>query len=97
MEILNNRVRRELASNKCDADIWICIMGEAHEQGLKTTATMMFGHIESLEERLEHLERVRNLQDSTGGFTAFILWPFQPDNTPLAASRHIEKTSAVHY
>lgn len=96
-EILNNRVRRELAPNKCDADTWIRIMGEAHEQGLKTTATMMFGHIETLEERLEHLERVRNLQDRTGGFTAFIPWPFQPDNTPLAASRHIEKTSAVHY
>lgn len=96
-EILNNRVRLELAPRKCDADTWIRIMGEAHELGLKTTATMMFGHIETLEERLEHLQRVRDLQDKTGGFTAFIPWPFQPDNTPLAASRHIEKASAVEY
>ena len=96
-EILNNRVRRELAPRKCDADTWIRIMGEAHELGLKTTATMMFGHIETLEERLDHLQRVRDLQDKTGGFTAFIPWPFQPDNTPLAASRHIEKASAVEY
>ncbi len=96
-EILNNRVRLELAPRKCDADTWIHIMGEAHELGLKTTATMMFGHIETLEERLEHLQRVRDLQDKTGGFTAFIPWPFQPDNTPLAASRHIEKASAVEY
>ena len=96
-EILNNRVRLELAPRKCDADTWIRIMGEAHELGLKTTATMMFGHIETLEERLEHLQRVRDLQDKTGGFTAFIPWPFQPDNTPLAASRNIEKASAVEY
>ncbi|NLZ18400.1 MAG: dehypoxanthine futalosine cyclase [Desulfobulbaceae bacterium] len=96
-EILSNRVRRELAPNKCDADTWIRIMQEAHELGLRTTATMMFGHIESWEERLEHLERVRKLQDQTGGFTAFIPWPFQPDHTPIAATRKIEKASAVQY
>ena len=96
-EILNNRVRQELAPNKCNADEWIRIMKEAHELGLRTTATMMFGHIETLEERLEHLQRVRDLQDETGGFTAFIPWPFQPDYTPLAASRKIEKTSAFSY
>ncbi|MDO5674334.1 MAG: cyclic dehypoxanthinyl futalosine synthase [bacterium] len=96
-EILSNRVRQELAPNKCDADTWIRIMQEAHELGLRTTATMMFGHIESLEERLEHLERVRDLQDKTGGFTAFIPWPFQPDHTPIAAARKIEKASAVQY
>lgn len=96
-EILNNRVRSELAPRKCNADQWIAVMEEAHHQGLRTTATMMFGHIETMEERLEHLQRVRDLQDRTGGFTAFIPWPFQPDNTPLAAARKIEKTTAVNY
>lgn len=96
-EILNNRVRAELAPRKCNADQWIKVMEEAHRQGLRTTATMMFGHIETMEERLEHLQRVRDLQDRTGGFTAFIPWPFQPDHTPLAASRTMEKTTAVEY
>lgn len=96
-EILSNRVRQELAPNKCNADQWIEVMETAHHLGLRTTATMMFGHIETVEERLEHLQRVRNLQDRTGGFTAFIPWPFQPDHTPLAASRKIEKTTAVSY
>jgi cyclic dehypoxanthinyl futalosine synthase len=58
---------------------------------------MMFGHIETMEERLEHMQRVRDLQDRTGGFTAFIPWPFQPDHTPLAAARPIEKTTGVSY
>lgn len=96
-EILSNRVRRELAPNKCNADQWIEVMETAHRLGLRTTATMMFGHIETIEERLEHLQRIRDLQDRTGGFTAFIPWPFQPDHTPLAASRTIEKTTAVSY
>jgi cyclic dehypoxanthinyl futalosine synthase len=96
-EILNNRVRRELAPKKCSADQWIAVMEEAHHLGLRTTATMMFGHIETIEERLEHLQRLRELQDRTRGFTAFIPWPFQPDHTPLAAVRKIEKTTAVNY
>ena len=96
-EILNNRVRRELAPQKCNAGQWIMIMEEAHKLGLRTTATMMFGHIEQMEERLEHLVRLRDLQDRTGGFTAFIPWPFQPDHTPLSAARVIEKTTAVSY
>lgn len=96
-EILCNRVRHELAPRKCDADQWIAVMEEAHHLGLRTTATMMFGHIETVAERLEHLQRVRDLQDRTGGFTAFIPWPFQPDHTPLAAARCIDKTSAVTY
>jgi cyclic dehypoxanthinyl futalosine synthase len=69
-------------------------MGEAHDQGLRTTATMMFGHIETVVERLEHLRRLRKLQDRTKGFTAFIPWPFQPDNTVLS---EVEGTSAVGY
>ena len=96
-EILCDRVRNELAPRKCSADQWIGVMEEAHRLGLRTTATMMFGHIETMEERLEHLQRVRDLQDRTGGFTAFIPWPFQPDFTPLAASRKIEKTTAISY
>ncbi len=96
-EILNDRVRRELAPNKCDADQWLEVMETAHGLGMRTTATMMFGHIETMAERLEHLQRLRDLQDKTGGFTAFIPWPFQPDNTPLAASRKIEKATAVEY
>lgn len=96
-EILSNRVRSEMAPKKCSADQWINVMEEAHNLGLRTTATMMFGHIETIEERLEHLQRLRDLQDRTGGFTAFIPWPFQPDHTPLAAVRKIEKTTAVTY
>ncbi|MCG2747246.1 MAG: dehypoxanthine futalosine cyclase [Desulfobulbaceae bacterium] len=93
-EILSDRVRQESAPRKCSADAWIGVMEEAHNQGMRTTATMMFGHIETLEERMEHLERVRSLQDRTGGFTAFIPWPFQPDNTVLA---HLPKTTAFSY
>jgi cyclic dehypoxanthinyl futalosine synthase len=93
-EILNDRVRQETAPRKCTADQWIEVMEEAHHQGLRTTATMMFGHIETVEDRLEHLRRLRQLQDRTGGFTAFIPWPFQPDNTILAG---IEKTTAMAY
>lgn len=96
-EILNDRVRREMAPKKCSADQWIEVMEIAHGLGLRTTATMMFGHIETVEERLEHLQRIRDLQDRTGGFTAFIPWPFQPDHTPIAAVRKIEKTTAVGY
>ena len=58
-------------------------MREAHKLGMKTTATMMFGHVETIEERIEHLEKIRSLQDETGGFTAFIAWTFQPKNTRL--------------
>lgn len=96
-EILTNRVREELAPKKCNADQWIQVMEEAHHLGLRTTATMMFGHIETADERLEHLRRLRTLQDTTGGFTAFIPWSFQPDNTALAAARKIEKVSSFTY
>ena len=96
-EILNDRVRRMLAPRKCSADRWIEVMEEAHDLGMRTTATMMFGHVETMEERLEHLQRLRDLQDRTGGFTAFIPWPFQPDNTALAAAVPIDKTSGYSY
>ncbi|MDW7771776.1 MAG: cyclic dehypoxanthinyl futalosine synthase [Desulfobulbaceae bacterium] len=96
-EILSDRVRRSLAPRKCSADEWISVMEEAHHLGLRTTATMMFGHIETMAERLEHLQRIRDLQDRTGGFTAFIPWPFQPDNTALAAAAEIHKETAFGY
>ena len=96
-EILTDRVRDALAPRKCSADRWIGVMEEAHNLGMRTTATMMFGHIETVEERLEHLQRLRDLQDRTGGFTAFIPWPFQPDNTALAKTTEIEKTSGFSY
>ena len=93
-EILSDRVRQQAAPRKCTADEWINVMREAHLLGLRTTATMMFGHIETVKERLEHLMRIRDLQDETGGFTAFIPWPFQPDNTAFA---DLPKASAHSY
>ncbi len=96
-EILNDRVRESTAPRKCSADQWIEVMEEAHNQGLRTSATMMFGHIETVEERLEHLRRLRELQDRTKGFTAFIPWPFQPDNTALIDLIKIEKTTGFAY
>ena len=96
-EILSDRVRQATAPRKCSADQWIQVMEEAHNQGLHTTATMMFGHIETVAERLEHLRRLRELQDRTGGFTAFIPWPFQPDNTALSQQVEIEKTTGMGY
>ncbi|OGQ86612.1 MAG: dehypoxanthine futalosine cyclase [Deltaproteobacteria bacterium RIFOXYD12_FULL_56_24] len=93
-EILCDRVRRETAPRKCLTDAWLGVMEEAHGLGMRTTATMMFGHLETYAERIEHLARVRALQDKTGGFTAFIPWPFQPDNTALA---HLPKTTAFQY
>jgi len=81
-EILVDEVRRRRRS-KVDSREWLEVMEVAHELGLPTTATMMFGHGERLSHRLEHLEKIRALQDRTGGFVSFIPWNFQPDNTPL--------------
>ncbi len=83
-EILSERVRRLLAPGKTTAREWIEIMEEAHYLGLPTTATMMFGHVETYPERIEHLLRIRESQDRTGGYTAFIPWTFQPAHTPLS-------------
>ena len=82
-EILADGVRAKISPKKCSADEWIDVMRTAHSLGMRTTATMMFAHLESHEERVEHLERVRSLQDETGGFTAFIPWPFQSQNTDI--------------
>ncbi|MQA31475.1 MAG: dehypoxanthine futalosine cyclase [Luteitalea sp.] len=86
-EILVDRVRRLLhCYGKASADEWLDVMRQAHRAGLRTTATMMYGTVETDEERLEHLLRLRALQDETGGFTAFITWSYQPDHTELAGS-----------
>lgn len=82
-EILSNRVRKKISPLKIDADRWIEIVRESHKIGFKTTATMMFGHVEENEDIVEHLERIRSLQDETGGFLAFIPWIFKPTNTFL--------------
>jgi cyclic dehypoxanthinyl futalosine synthase len=86
-EILVDRVRKLLhCYGKATADEWLDVMRYAHRAGLRTTATMMYGTVESDEERLEHLLRLRSLQDETSGFTAFITWSYQPDHTELAGS-----------
>lgn len=83
-EILVDRVRAEITRGKVMTEDWLNVMRVWHKLGGISTATMMFGHAETLAERVEHLERLRQLQDETGGFTAFICWTFQPDNTDMA-------------
>ena len=85
-EILVDRVRNRISPLKCNSDQWLEVMRIAHELGLSSSATMMFGHVETVEERIEHLERIRELQDQTDGFTAFICWTFQPENVVLKAT-----------
>jgi cyclic dehypoxanthinyl futalosine synthase len=82
-EILVDRVRNKIARGKTTTAQYLNVMREAHRIGMKTSITMMFGHIETIPERIEHLRLVRDLQDETGGFTAFICWTFQPGDTPL--------------
>jgi cyclic dehypoxanthinyl futalosine synthase len=81
-EILVERVRRIIAPKKTSTDRWLEVHRRVHEAGLRSSATMMFGHVESAAERIEHLERLRQLQDQTGGFTAFACWNMQPDGVP---------------
>ena len=83
-EILSDRVRSAIGAWKGSTADWLEVMETAHGLGMKTTATMMFGHVETLEERVEHLLHLRELQDRTHGFTAFIAWTFQPENTAMA-------------
>jgi cyclic dehypoxanthinyl futalosine synthase len=94
-EILVQRVRDLVAKKKAGADRWLEIMEMAHNEGMKSSVTMMYGLGETLAERLEHLERVREVQSRTNGFTAFICWPLQPENTPTMS--HQPKTDAVDY
>jgi cyclic dehypoxanthinyl futalosine synthase len=85
-EILVDRVRNRIAPLKCNTQQWLKVMEIAHEENLRSSATMMFGHVETIEDRIEHLDRLRELQDRTGGFTAFIGWTFQPENVVLKAT-----------
>ncbi len=82
-EILSDKVRDIIAPKKIDSEVWIDIHRQAHKLGIKSTATMMYGTVESDEDILDHLEMVRDLQDETGGFRAFIMWSFQGQNTEL--------------
>ena len=90
-EILVDKVRNKIGPKKCTTDQWLDVMAKAHLMDIPTTATMMFGHVESLEDRVEHLLRVREQQDQTGGFTAFIPWPWQPGNTKLGRDLNGQK------
>jgi cyclic dehypoxanthinyl futalosine synthase len=99
-EILVDRVRRAITRGKVLTDDWLDVNRVWHELGGRSTATMMFGHVETLAERIEHLDRLRQLQDETGGFTAFICWTFQPEHTdmadiPPAGAFEYLKTNAV--
>lgn len=88
-EILVNRVRARLSRHKVNADGWLEVCRTWHKMGGRGSATMMFGHIETPAERVEHFRRLRELQDETGGFTAFICWTFQPDHTEMADVRKV--------
>jgi cyclic dehypoxanthinyl futalosine synthase len=92
-EILVDRIREQLATNKCSSAEWLGVMEEAHNLGIRSTATMMFGHVESRADRIEHLAKIRELQDRTGGFTAFIGWTYQPHEGDLGGE---EATSAEY-
>jgi cyclic dehypoxanthinyl futalosine synthase len=99
-EILTDRVREIICPKKGGADAWLEPMRQAHKQGIRTSATMMFGHVETLPERIEHLQQLRDLQDETGGFTAFICWTFQAEGNrmhevPMAGAHDYLRTQAV--
>jgi cyclic dehypoxanthinyl futalosine synthase len=95
-EILHDGVRQRISRLKCDSQEWIDVHVTAHKLGMKTTATMMFGCGETIEQRVHHLEVVRRIQEETGGFTAFIPWSFQRENTSLG--RYVkEEATGVEY
>ncbi|EAH8299504.1 dehypoxanthine futalosine cyclase [Campylobacter fetus] len=97
-EILSDRVRDIIAPKKCSTQTWLDIHKQAHDIGMKTTATMMFGTVETDEEIVEHWDKIRSLQDQTGGFRAFILWSFQSENTKLKSEYPtIKKQSPNRY
>jgi cyclic dehypoxanthinyl futalosine synthase len=82
-EILSERVRKRIEPKKGGPEAWLSVHREAHQIGFKSTATMMYGHVEEPSDILDHLDAIRDLQDETGGFTAFVPWSFKPDNTLL--------------
>ena len=92
-EILCDEIRSKASPRKCGSEAWLEVMRQAHLSGMRSSATMMFGHLEADIHIIEHMEKIRQLQDETGGFTAFIPWTFQPDNTRLKARK---RTSAEY-
>jgi aminodeoxyfutalosine synthase len=94
-EIFHPEIRDRICEHKADADAWIRIHREAHQLGLRSNATMLYGHIESARHRIDHLIRLRELQDETGGFQTFIPLAFHPDNTRLAEEAKILKPSVL--
>lgn len=100
-EILVDRVRNEIAVGKCSAQQWLDVCEAAHLKGIKVTATMMMGHIETWAERIEHLDKLRSLQDKTQGFISFIPWSFQPEHTALhpkaKRNKHVKLAGAYEY
>ena len=95
-EILDDEVRYKIARLKCLTEDWLNVHRTAHHLGMRTTATMMFGVGESFEHRVNHFQRIYDLQEETGGFTAFIPWTFQPKNTALGG-RHWDEATSVEY
>jgi len=95
-EILDDEVRNDISPLKCNSEDWLMVHREAHALGLRTTATMMIGVGETIRHRINHFEKLRRLQDETGGFTAFIPWTFQPENTELAKRNPPEVTAAEY-
>lgn len=93
-EILSDRVREIICPKKCSADEWLEVMKTAHKLGLRTNASMMYGHIETIEERIDHLIKLRDLQDETGGFVAMMLFPFHPDNTELGKKFNLRRVGS---
>ena len=93
-EILSDRVREIICPNKATRAEWIDCMRIAHTLGIRTNASMMYGHIETVEERIDHLIALRELQDETGGFQAFMLFPFHPENTALGAERKLRRVGS---
>ncbi|MBQ4404067.1 MAG: CofH family radical SAM protein [Selenomonadaceae bacterium] len=93
-EILSDRVREIICPKKCSAAEWLEVMGTAHKLGLRTNASMMYGHIETIEERVDHLLKLRELQDETGGFVAMMLFPFHPENTELGKKFNLRRVGS---
>ncbi|MBR4643231.1 MAG: CofH family radical SAM protein [Selenomonadaceae bacterium] len=93
-EILSERVRKIICPKKCSAAEWLEVMRTAHKLGLRTNASMMYGHIETIEERIEHLLKLRDLQDETGGFMAMMLFPFHPENTELGKKFNLRRVGS---
>jgi cyclic dehypoxanthinyl futalosine synthase len=95
-EILDDEIRQSISPLKCSTEDWLMVSRVAHQEGLRSSATMMMGAGETLEHRIRHLRRLRDLQDETGGFTAFIPWTFQKENTPLG-KRDLPDVTASEY